>query len=187
MINLNHLCRQLDAAADDRVIRRILSNGRCHSPAVRQRLTSSADAHIIATALVLQRMCELTYARCPMSDELAQRLINAQQPSGMFGTGQCIAATALAIKALQSWTDNGGECRNSINRGVAALLDQQDQSGLLAGDVIGSAIVLWQLVGCDCFHTGFGEVHCDALANAVRDAGSAVSAEFSRFAFAMAA
>lgn len=186
MINLQQMQRQLDSRAFSRVIGRILANGRCHTATVRQRLVDSPAEEAVATGLALQRCCELTYGRSAMGEALAERLEAMQEADGLFGSD--IAATAVAARALLDWAEQTGEAPGEVcEKALAGLGECQGLDGLLSGDVVGSAIVLWQLAGRPEMDLHFGKVHCDALSAAVCRSGSSVSEEFSRFAFAMAA
>lgn len=198
MINLRQLQRLLDSgeagtggmggagAAFERVIERILNNGRCHCPAVRRALFGSTAVRAVATGLALQRCCELTYGPTAMGRDLADRLATMMDDEGLFGGD--IAATAVAVRALLDWVDASGEGVSDVaQRAIAGLGECQDASGLLGGDVVASAIVLWQLGDRPTVCEAFGEVHWHALIAAVRRCGGAVGEEFSRFAYAMAA
>ncbi len=186
MINLQQMQRQLDSRAFSRVIGRILSNGRCHTATVRQRLVDSPAEEVVATALVLQRCCELTYGRSAMGEALAERLEAMQEADGLFRGD--IAATAVAARALLDWAEQTGEAPGEVcEKALAGLGECQGLDGLLSGDVVGSAIALWQLGGRSAFYAHLGEVHCQSLSAAVCRSGKCVNDEFLRFAYAMAA
>jgi len=195
MINLRQMQRLLDAgerggpgsrAAWERVIERILDNGRCHCPAVRRALISSPAVQLVATGLALQRCCELTYGPTPMGRDLVARLADSLNSEDLFGGD--IAATAVTLRALLDWADaSGAECGDHVQRAIAGLGECQDAAGLLGGDVVASAIALWQLGDRPNVCEAFGEVHWAALMAATRRCGGEVSEEFSRFTYAMAA
>lgn len=169
-----------------RIIRRILDNGRCHCPAVRQALIVSTAAEVIAEALALQRCCELTWAVTPLGSTLAQSLTSRLSQTDLIAEDS--AAAAIAVRALLDWADLSSTDNSAIiSNAVAALAQSQDKYGLLNADVMSSAIVLWQLSDRPEVARRFGSVHWERLVAATRRCGSAISKDFSRFAYAMAA
>lgn len=110
MISISQIQRMVDHGNHRQLIRRVLSNGRCMSPAIREHLLGQPggpDVPTIAAGIALQRCCELTYLPTDLATDLAGRLTATQMPDGRFGIADetALAATAIALRGLIEYRD----------------------------------------------------------------------------------
>ncbi len=169
MINITQIDRLVEQRAWERLIERILQNGRGGNLQVRLRLARRDAAAPAALGLAIQRLCELTFGPTPIARGLVAQLLHLQDGNGGFvesgSDGQpesadCCrrvspAATAIAVRALIQWSDFAQMCGEdvdpriavAVSRGLFALACLQDEVGGFDNDVVESAIVLWQLGG----------------------------------------
>jgi len=166
MISLTQIQRMIDHGSFAQLIRRVLSNGRCTCPAIREHLLSSAngpDTPIAACGFALQRCCELSYMPTDLAADLARRLTSAQMPDGRFGIADdtSLACTAIALRGLFDYREqlrDAGEASLSgemvsaipdlddrIDRGLAALSHMVNVETAEVSHAIGTAIAVWQL------------------------------------------
>ncbi len=150
MITLSRIERTALAQGWHRLLDDVLSNGRPVDLPIRLRLTQSETLHVISAAFALQRVCELSYALCPLAQALCDDLLHAQGDDGSFGS---VAATAVVSRALLDLRHMPGSeavadrIAFAIDHAMHCLASSQDESGLLGGCEIDSAIALWQLRG----------------------------------------
>lgn len=209
MLNLTQIERLAQTNGWERLVERVLENGRGGLLAVRMRLALEEAIGPAAIGLGLQRACELTYGPTPLLEGLAARLVHMQRQDGHFVSPDASpdsdgssrrpspAATAIAIRALLAWRDlleavaldaSAAPLDRAIDRGLFALACAQREDGGFgrgACDLIESAIVLWQLGGRSEFRRA---VRYHALLDVVEeDATSTTLVEVSRLAHAAAA
>lgn len=148
MITLSRIERTALAHGWHRLLDDVLSNGRPVDLPIRLRLTQSETLHATSAAFALQRVCELSYAVCPLAMALCDDLLHAQGDDGSFGS---IAATAVVTRALLDLRHMPGSEADAdridfaIHHALHSLALNQDEDGLLGGCEIDSAIALWQL------------------------------------------
>jgi hypothetical protein len=155
MISRVQIQRMIEIGAWDRLVQRILANGRCRSAAARRRLSEPGSAMVAGIGLALQRLCELTYGPSEIAGGVARRLLRLQRPDGLFegGPSLSIAASAIAIRGLLDWGEQCGRraagrhlrLEGAIERGIAALAAALSRPGRLAPDQVDLEVVLWQL------------------------------------------
>jgi hypothetical protein len=106
MLSLIQIERMIHAGAYDRLIRRVLGNGRCTSRRVVDVLTHPDTSASVALGFAVQRMCELTYGPSEPVEKQAKRLLARRREDGLFGSdgGPILAASAVAVRALEAWT-----------------------------------------------------------------------------------
>ncbi len=154
MITLSRIERTALAHGWHRLLDDVLSNGRPVDLPIRLRLMEQRTLHAVSAAFALQRVCELSYAVCPLAEALCDDLLHAQSDDGSFGS---VAATAVALRALldlQRMPGSGAiaaQIEFAAGHALASLAQSQDDDGLLGGCEIDSAIALWQLAGRDEF------------------------------------
>lgn len=150
MITLSRIERTALAHGWHRLLDDVLSNGRPVDLPIRMRLTQSETLHVISAGFALQRVCELSYALCPLAMALCDDLLHAQGDDGSFGS---VAATAVVTRALLDLRHMPGSetvadrIDFAIEHALHCLALSQDEDGLLGGCEIDSAIALWQLGG----------------------------------------
>src|SRR5690606_18238521 len=84
MINILQIDRLVEQRAWERLIERILQNGRGGSLHVRLRLARREAAAPAALGLAIQRLCELTFGPTPIARGLVAQLLHLQDRSGGF-------------------------------------------------------------------------------------------------------
>jgi len=150
MITLSRIERTALAHGWHRLLDDVLSNGRPVDLPIRLRLAQSETLHVISAAFALQRVCELSYALCPLAMALCDDLLHAQGDDGSFGS---VAATAVVTRALLDLQHIPGSdaivdrIDFAVQHALHYLTLSQDEDGLLGGCEIDSAIALWQLSG----------------------------------------
>lgn len=148
MITLTRIERTALAQGWHRLLDDVLSNGRPVDLPIRLRLSEGESLHHVSAAFALQRVCELSYALCPLAQALADDLLSAQEDDGSFGS---IAATSVVVRALLDLRAMPGaealaeRLDFAVEHALRFLARQQDEEGLLGGSEIDSAIALWQL------------------------------------------
>jgi hypothetical protein len=193
MLNLIQIRNSLRLGSCDRLIERILRNGRCPHPSARTVLCAADSARPAALGLALQRWCELTWDVNETAATIAGKLLAIQRPDGLFGDGPTgsIASAAVAVRGLLDWGEryeSGGrgipsELHTAAHRALHAIAASQDHTGLLGGDPIASSIGLWQL-GDQALARR--KLNMPALLAAV-NAASTSDSDLCRFAYAVAA
>lgn len=207
MLNLVQIDRLAEQNAWERLIERVLHNGRGGDLAMRLRLVREEAAAPAALGLALQRTCELTYGPSAIGTGLVAQLLHLQREDGLFASAPndhvttdpsprraSPAATAIAVRALHDWRE---QCRSAghevetrldraIGRGLFALACAQRDEGGFGEDEVENAIVLWQLGRIGEFRQA---VRFHDLVDAVsaREDGVPALIEISRLARAMAA
>ena len=167
MITLSRIERTALAHGWHRLLEDVLSNGRPVDLPIRMRLAQSETLHVISAAFALQRVCELSYAVCPLAMALCDDLLYAQGDDGSFGS---VAATSVVARALLDLRHMPGSqavtarIDFAIDHAMHGLALSQDEDGLLDGCEIDSAIALWQLGGRSEFT---GAVRLDELEQAL--------------------
>ncbi len=163
MINLNHIDRMIRHEVYERLVQRILANGRSISSIHSMLLVRSDAVEAAACGLALQRCCELTYAPTPLAAELAMRLTQMQRTNGHFS--QSLAGSAVALKGLLDFLDQthdvGDTVNESMRAGIADALaafrrTQLDASPINEQQIQESQIVLWQLADNAAFRSAVG-------------------------------
>lgn len=150
MITLTRIERTALAQGWHRLLDDVLSNGRPVDLPIRLRLSEGETLHHVSAAFALQRVCELSYALCPLARALCDDLLHAQGDDGSLGS---VAATAVAARALLDLRAMPGaeeiadRLDFAIDHALRFLALSQDDDGLLGGSEIDSAIALWQLGG----------------------------------------
>lgn len=150
MITLNRIERTALAHGWHRLLEDVLSNGRPVDLPIRLRLADAETLHVVSAGFALQRVCELSYAVCPLAEALCDDVLHAQRDDGSFGS---VAATAVVVRALLDLRHMPGSKRLAeridfaTGHALRHLALSQDDEGLLAGCEIDSAIALWQLGG----------------------------------------
>lgn len=150
MMTLSRIERTALAQGWHRLLDDVLSNGRPVDLPIRLRLTNADTLHVVSAGFALQRVCELSYAVCPLAQALCDDLLHAQCDDGSFGS---VAATAVVTRALLDLRHMPGSesmaqrLDFAIDHALHALAMSQDDDGLLGGCEIDSAIALWQLAG----------------------------------------
>jgi len=167
MISLSQIERMIEHGSHAQLIRRILANGRCTCPAIREHLLGrpgGPDTPIIAAGLALQRCCELSYGLTDLAGDLAMRLITAQMPDGRLGIADdtALAATAIALRGLIEYRDQlagmgGGsdseretdgqdpKVDTAIERGMSAVSHLVNLWANSRDHATGILIAVWQL------------------------------------------
>ena len=163
MISLNHIDRMIHYEMYERLVQRILANGRSISSGHSMLLMRSDAVEAAACGLALQRCCELTYAPTPLAAELAMRLTQMQRTNGHFS--QSLAGSAVALKGLLDFLDQthdvGETVNESMRAGIAEALaafrrTQLDASPINEQQIQESQIVLWQLADNAAFRSAVG-------------------------------
>jgi hypothetical protein len=159
MISLTQIQRMIDHGSFAQLIRRILSNGRCTCPAIREHLLGNPtgpDTPLAACGLALQRCCELSYLPTNVARRLGDRLAAAQMPDGRFGIADdtALATTAIAVRGLIDYRDQESigckECvavnlDAAIDRGLRAITHMVNSAAGTRDHAIGILIAIWQL------------------------------------------
>lgn len=207
MLNLVQIDRLAEQNAWERLIERVLHNGRGGDLVMRLRLVREEAAAPSALGLAVQRTCELTYGPSAVGTGLVAQLLHLQRDDGFFVSAvddhsptassprrASPAATAIAVRALNDWReqccsaghDVDARVDRAISRGLFALACAQQDDGGFAQDDMESAIVLWQLGRVPAFRQA---VRFHDLIDAVSSREDDVPAllEISRLAQAMAA
>ncbi len=169
MITQTQILRMVESQAFARLVDRLITNGRCHSPVAIKMLQQPETAGPAALGLALQRLCEITYWPSPDGTALAHRLVRMQRRDGVFcggasaDSGARVAATAVALRGLIDWVTQhndqratGGNddrlaiIRKAIARAWEALAREwRDARTRGKCDEAVWAIALWQLGDCD--------------------------------------
>lgn len=150
MITLTRIERTALAQGWHRLLDDVLSNGRPVDLPIRLRLSEGESLHHVSAAFALQRVCELSYALCPLARALADDLLSAQEDDGSFGS---VAATSVVVRALLDLREMPGAADLAerldfaVEHALRSLAQRQDEHGLLDGSEIDSAIAMWQLGG----------------------------------------
>ena len=201
MISQHLIVRLIEAREYRQLIDRILANGRCRSPLAKRTLMRPEAAEVAAIGLAIQRICEITYRPAPQAAALVERLLQLQREDGKFNaaTGAdhevILAATAVAIRALISYQDQGsalglsGDSRvhHANARGVAAL--ERAAASCLNKRMLDApacwAIILWQLGDVAEFRQN---ICVEAILDLLNACGAEIiEEELARYAHAMAA
>ncbi len=151
MMNLMHIERLLEEESYDRLVDRVLANGRRVGKAVAMRLAVPEAVAAAACGLALQRCCELTYAPTPLADRLAMRILEMQRSDGHFS--RSVAASAVALRGLLDYHQHHQDVDEvlphqtsaAIAEALAAFRRTQSADGDFRSSTTESAIVLWQL------------------------------------------
>lgn len=168
MLNLVQIDRLAEQGAWERLIERVLQNGRGNDLLMRLCLTREEAIAPAAIGLALQRVCELTYGPTGFGFGLVAQLLHLQREDGSFMSADIDtnemdgvarrsspAATAIAIRALLEWKQ---QCASTgydfdpridvaIERGLFSLACRQREDGGFSEIDAESALVLWQLGG----------------------------------------
>ncbi len=170
MISLHQIEQMLRAESYDRLIERVLANGRSVAGTLAARLHEPDARAPAACGLALQRCCELSYGPTAIAGDLASRLLAQQNDDGSFGGS--FAAAAIALRGLLDYAQQHREIGEAVDepiaagitRGIEALRRAQAEDRGLGTDAEAWAIVRWQLGDQQAFRTA---VKLDALAEAV--------------------
>lgn len=178
MISLTQIERMIDHGSYPQLIRRILSNGRCTCPAIREHLIGSPagpDIPLAACGIALQRCCELSYLPTALAGKLAGRLLDAQMPDGRFGIADdtSLATTAIAVRGLIEFREQLCEAGESIQvldpavkRGVSAVTQMVNTSTATRDHATGILIAVWQLGHLSAFRE---QIHVDHVLAQLRE------------------
>lgn len=156
MFSLNQIERLMEVGAYQRLIDRILANGRCDVLEARRRLGEGGNARLAALGLALQRCCELTYGPTEIGRQLAGELrLALLTGDNTLSMQPGAGALAVAARGLLDWiarlaqldeTDSDASIEHTaVTRCLSLIGAAQDRSGLIGNDAAESAIVLWQL------------------------------------------
>jgi len=141
MITLQQIQRLVAVGALERLLDRVLANGRSTSPAIRAHLVASVAIEPVALSLGLQRACELAYGPQPMHATLAHRLMMLQSPSGVFVSSSVRPDHPSADEAAAARGDT-----SSVTEGtdvdVASAAGPSRLDGCSGGALGGSAVVV---------------------------------------------
>ncbi len=151
MISLHQIEQLLRAESYDRLIERVLANGRSVAGTLAARLHEPDARAPAACGLALQRCCELSYGPTAIAGDLASRLLAQQEGDGSFGGS--FAAAAVALRGLSDYAQQHREIGEAvdeptaagISRGMEALRRAQADDCGLGTDAEAWAIVRWQL------------------------------------------
>jgi hypothetical protein len=160
MISLTQIERMIDHGSHSQLIRRVLANGRCTCPAIREHLLNppnGPDTPVAACGLALQRCCELTYLPTDLAADLAERLSRSQMPDGRFAIADdtALSASSIALRGLIEYRDQllataarpeeTARLERAIDRGLAAVTSMIDAAADNPQHATGIAIAVWQL------------------------------------------
>ena len=151
MMNLTHIERLMEEESYDRLVDRVLANGRRVGTAVATRLGVPEAVAAAACGLALQRCCELTYAPTPLAERLAMQLLEMQRNDGHFS--RSVAASAVALRGLLDYLQHHQDVDEvlphrtsaAIAEALAAFRRTQSADGGFRSNATESTIVLWQL------------------------------------------
>ncbi len=170
MISLHQIEQLLRAESYDRLIDRVLANGRSVAGTLAARLHEPDARAPAACGLALQRCCELSYGPTAIAGDLASRLLAQQDDDGSFGGS--FAGAAVALRGLSDYAKQHREIGEAVDepmaagitRGMEALRRAQADDCGPGADAEAWAIVRWQLGDQPAF---WPAVRLDSLTEAI--------------------
>ncbi len=113
MISLHHIEQLLRAESYDRLIDRVLANGRSVAGTLAARLHEPDASAPAACGLALQRCSELSYGPTANAGDLASRLLAQQDDDGSFGGS--FAGAAVALRGLSDYAQQHREIGEAVD------------------------------------------------------------------------
>ena len=142
----------------------VLANGRALPAEARARLARPSSLRMVAPALALQRVMELSYGPTPEAEELAATVVREVEMAAGYGCGLEVAGGAVTGAVLAAWlaaASHAAADPTLTERAVAALrwlageiAAQQQRAAARPhtaapsggmGDALDTSLVAWQL------------------------------------------
>jgi len=156
MLTIQQILRLVEVEANERLVERILANGRCDAPEIARRLARPDVVVPAALGLALQRCAELSYGPTAVAGALVGRLLDQKRGDGLFGSSSIesrFIASAIALRGLAEFaraassagaspTAAAHAALNEVKAALARLIAAADSRWL---SPLPAAVVLWQL------------------------------------------